>query len=372
MNEINIAKTLIAKRRAKGITQEELAAYIGVTKASVSKWETGQSYPDITYLPQLAAYFNISVDDLLGYSPQMTKEDIKTLYHELASKFAEQPFAEVIAECRFIIKKYYSCFPLLLQMAILLLNHHMLTPDKKLQEAIIQELLDLCQRVKKESDDVWINKEAVTIEATCYLMTQKPQLVLDLFGEELRPIPQDTEMIAQSYQMMGNTKKAKEVVQISMYQHLLFLVSEAQSDMMLNTDHLEKVDETLRRTLGTAELYNLDSLHPNTMAQVYYVAAHVYCLNNQTKKALAMLQRYADVCVSDFFPYSLHGDDYFDAIENWFEDFELGVSAPRSEKVIKESMIQSVLSNPVFASLADDPKYKNIVNKLTENLGGNQ
>ena len=56
MKEINIAKVLTDKRKEKGITQEQLAEYIGVTKASVSKWETAQSYPDVTLLPPLAAY----------------------------------------------------------------------------------------------------------------------------------------------------------------------------------------------------------------------------------------------------------------------------------------------------------------------------
>ena len=57
-------QVIMQGRKAKGITQEELAQFMGVSKAAVSKWETGQSYPDITYLPQLAAYFNISVDEL--------------------------------------------------------------------------------------------------------------------------------------------------------------------------------------------------------------------------------------------------------------------------------------------------------------------
>ena len=129
MKEINIGKIIVAKRREKGLTQEDLAAYIGVSKASVSKWETGQSYPDITLLPQLGAYFNISIDDLMGYSPQLTATDIKNLYHRLADNFAAKPVAEVLAECQAIIKKYYSCFPLLLQMAVLFANHHMLAAD---------------------------------------------------------------------------------------------------------------------------------------------------------------------------------------------------------------------------------------------------
>ena len=65
MKEINIAKVLVKKRKEKGITQDQLANYIGVSKASVSKWETEQSYPDVTFLPQLAAYFNISIDELM-------------------------------------------------------------------------------------------------------------------------------------------------------------------------------------------------------------------------------------------------------------------------------------------------------------------
>ena len=91
MKEINIGRAIVEGRRRKGITQEDLAQYMGVSKASVSKWETGQSYPDITLLPQLAAYFNISIDDLLGYEPQMEKDDIRRLYHRLAQDFLRNP-----------------------------------------------------------------------------------------------------------------------------------------------------------------------------------------------------------------------------------------------------------------------------------------
>lgn len=44
MKELNISTMILNKRREKGITQEELASYFGVSKASVSKWETGVSH----------------------------------------------------------------------------------------------------------------------------------------------------------------------------------------------------------------------------------------------------------------------------------------------------------------------------------------
>lgn len=66
MKELNIGRSLLENRHKRGITQDELAEYIGVSKASVSKWETAATYPDITLLPRLAAFFNISIDELDG------------------------------------------------------------------------------------------------------------------------------------------------------------------------------------------------------------------------------------------------------------------------------------------------------------------
>lgn len=57
MKTLNISENIIRLRHERKLTQEQLADFIGVTKASVSKWETGQSTPDITILPQLAAFF---------------------------------------------------------------------------------------------------------------------------------------------------------------------------------------------------------------------------------------------------------------------------------------------------------------------------
>ena len=74
LKELSIGKIIYAKRKELGLTQEELAEYLGISKPAVSKWESGQSYPDITLLPVIASYFNISVDCLLGYEPQLDQE----------------------------------------------------------------------------------------------------------------------------------------------------------------------------------------------------------------------------------------------------------------------------------------------------------
>lgn len=67
MNDIKINRNIATFRKIKGVTQEDLAGVMKVSSQAVSKWERGKCCPDITLLPELARYFGISVDELIGY-----------------------------------------------------------------------------------------------------------------------------------------------------------------------------------------------------------------------------------------------------------------------------------------------------------------
>lgn len=92
--ENTLGGRLCALRKRRGMTQEALAAELGVTNQSVSKWELGQSMPDIALLPVLADVFATSIDSLLGYSAacplDAVAEQVRTL-------FRGTPPAEVFA-----------------------------------------------------------------------------------------------------------------------------------------------------------------------------------------------------------------------------------------------------------------------------------
>ena len=53
-------------RKKEGITQEELAEKLSVSRQSVTKWESGQSLPDIEKIKEIAYMFSVSVDSLVG------------------------------------------------------------------------------------------------------------------------------------------------------------------------------------------------------------------------------------------------------------------------------------------------------------------
>ena len=56
---------IVKLRKLKGLTQDEFASAVGVSRQAVYKWESGQSYPEVSKLLEMKILFNISIDDLL-------------------------------------------------------------------------------------------------------------------------------------------------------------------------------------------------------------------------------------------------------------------------------------------------------------------
>ena len=85
MSKKTLGAMIAELRKAQGMTQLELAEKMGVTDKAVSKWERGESIPDVMTMVQLAELFGISLDDLTG----------RTAPAESASKPQEQPCRSV-------------------------------------------------------------------------------------------------------------------------------------------------------------------------------------------------------------------------------------------------------------------------------------
>ena len=81
---------LIEIRKKQGLSQEELGMELQVSRQTISKWETGQSYPDFQRLVMLSDYFNMTLDELVkGIDVQdvreknMTDERVASIYLDI-------------------------------------------------------------------------------------------------------------------------------------------------------------------------------------------------------------------------------------------------------------------------------------------------
>ena len=99
---MNFGSTISTLRKSKNITQEELAAQLGVTAAAVSKWENNYTLPDILMLCALADYFEVTTDELLSRNIQRKSAVIATDLSEL-----QADMKNLIESYGFSVKEIY-------------------------------------------------------------------------------------------------------------------------------------------------------------------------------------------------------------------------------------------------------------------------
>lgn len=366
VKDINIAASITKRRKERGITQDELARHMGVTKASVSKWETGISFPDIALLPQLATFFDISIDDLLAYNPQMTPDTIRLTYQSLTAAVSKKPFNEVLDDCRELIKKYYSCYPLLFQLGLFLMNNIGAVESPQQREDLTHEAIELFDRVYSQSDDPKLAEKALTMEGSCYLGLGDADTALVLLEASAREalIPSDI-IVASAYHAKGEDIEARRFFQFGLFQNVVIQMNYFSNYLPLIIHDDEAFAETVQRARSVSDAYQLKTLHPAIYLIMELSIASAYATRGQVQESLSSIEAYTQTLLSDKTYFPLHGDSYFDLIEPWLKELETGDQLPMNSTVMKENLINAITENPAFDILKNEPRYKEVVIKLS-------
>ena len=110
----------IAKlRKEKNISQEELAEILSTTRQAVSKWERGESYPDVDKLKDLATFFNVSIDYLLDY--ENDNESVNQFIKRMDEAVNKETYDITIDEIKSMIIKNNNNFDLYISSIMYLL-----------------------------------------------------------------------------------------------------------------------------------------------------------------------------------------------------------------------------------------------------------
>lgn len=141
---IYLGKNIKHFRHEKGLTQERLAEIFGVTFQSISNWERGESYPDITMLPEIAGFFKVSIEELLGVNKINDEvEIVKELeaYDNLTDKELKR---DIICNLK---SKYPNDFRILLRYMTSLVHFNEQTPDN------IAKIISIYENIKQNCNN---------------------------------------------------------------------------------------------------------------------------------------------------------------------------------------------------------------------------
>ena len=198
---ISLAEKLKELRKAKKVSQEKLAEYLGVSYQAVSKWENGITSPDISLLPYISRYFGITVDELL----QAEKLDERE-YFEECSRRSEKLFRN---------GKKKEILPIWLEA-------HKKMPNN----AAVKEML---MSTYFNTDKVKYQKEIIELGTELY-NTQNDEIMDSYYkGQAIR-------QVACTYYKTGNKVKAKEWVRkahsIKHSQEMLYMQIEENEEWL--------------------------------------------------------------------------------------------------------------------------------------------
>ncbi len=128
---------------ASGLTQEQLGYEMGVSAQAVSRWENGATCPDITILPIIADFFDVSLDELMGRRQEMNSDERNTFFKSINEMQSCGQQADVLGAYDKALHKHPNDAYLLHGKVLLLYSRFKGNQDM----TVAKEIISLCRRI---------------------------------------------------------------------------------------------------------------------------------------------------------------------------------------------------------------------------------
>ncbi|MBG9979529.1 helix-turn-helix transcriptional regulator [Facklamia sp. DSM 111018] len=357
---MNIGENLYKYRTQLNMTQDELANYLNLTKATISKWENNLSIPDVPYLVTLAKLFNVSVDDLINYQKMLTHQERITLFRRLRLEFMKDEPQAQYEEIQKLFKMYANDYKTLMILIQYLANYYLSLEDygSQVSDFCIKWLNHIIEHSNAEVD----LQMAISLKLMFLFNRQDFDTIIKICNP--RPYKLGEELIlSKSYAMKGDLTKATEVLQIELYQQTVLIVQYLYS--LIEMGGLRDNQVAIGRSQALIDAFDLEHLHPLTALNFYYVAAK-QSVSHSEKLTLKYLNKYLDCADNLLTSFELHGDEFFDAIDDWLVNLPTGKEAPFRPNQMISAVRDSILGHPCFDRLKTQSEYQNILDRITE------
>lgn len=159
-----IGENIKRLRRMRGITQEQLANLFNVSCAAISKWENGDTYPDMTMIFPLCHYFNVSVDELMGYDVNLIENEIIKIISDYQNLLCNFQYEEAEALIREAYKKYPNDYKIMGRY-LLIISGGLADNDPEVLKNNADEINRICEAILSGSNDERLRLDAITIKA---------------------------------------------------------------------------------------------------------------------------------------------------------------------------------------------------------------
>ena len=375
---VNICRTILRERRRMGITQEALAAHLGVSKAAVSKWELGQNLPDVSLLPRIAALFSITLDELFDWHDELTEEESAALYAEVYA-LGEKDLPAARERLRALATEHYSDANLLLMLASLLTvwADGMATPFNPAAEqdgapaALAEEALALADRVLEIATDPSVLFLAQQQKATTLFQAGRYEEAVSLLEPLAKRQDASTAvmLLVSSYRKTDRTDDALDLLQAERLRAASFVLSSLMQEVGI------RGDAAFARAAGKAAETVFDALHMGSVNPWHPVSmaleeAEALRRAGEERDAVAALSRAVDAAKTAVAPSpALSESPLYDRLVDKIDPARSGEAwaehkahqADEAATLMGQALVATVESPEWRQFAGDDPRYREIV-----------
>lgn len=250
---IYIGENIKTLRKNKDITQEQLSDFLGISNVAVSKWERNETYPDISLLPVLAKYFNVTIDELMGYDASKVNKQIDEIEKEYWQFRSNGEFDKASSLIKKARETYYDDYRIMYLYMHNILGGHI--ANNNLLIDCKDELLHICENILRGCNIEKIRLEAINIKAKILCADGKKQEAL----ETLKVFPHFTGTVGiKSEELFEyDTNDSREWVRRNLYSlargYSVKLIKKIWFDNTLNTE--EKISNAEKLGDAYFEIY---------------------------------------------------------------------------------------------------------------------
>ena len=362
--KLSIGENIKLFRKAKDITQEQLAEMLNVSSQSVSRWELGICYPDMELLPMLAEIFEITVDKLLGVDNIAEKKKVDEYLNRFQVAINQGKIDECISIAREGIAEYPNNYALLNKLMYALFvsgdNTGNISNWKENMENYDAEITSLGERIMKYCPDQNIRLEAISRLAFNHCEQGRKEIGKQIY-EMLPPM-----ILCRENQMWWSLEEDEKTSflqkQIKKSYDMLydFIWLLATCGKLSPTNSLSVINkaEELTNLITDKKQYNIDSWGNS---RIHYDKAKLYSKIGCKKSVYEQLELAARKAID--FDNRPETEEYNSLLlGNVTEkriDFETADTRPLT-KIMRDKW----LSDNAFDSIRNTPEFEKIISML--------
>jgi len=183
---VKIGEKIRDLRKKADVTQEKFAEYLGVSAQAVSKWEVEGCYPDLELLAPIANFFDVTIDELMGFDKSKEQAEIKEYINRSGKAlFSAGNAKEAVATMREANAKYPGKSELMKNLADLLYDYATTEPDEVHKQNTFREVISLGEKIRSECKDDKTRREVLRVICASYKRIGEREKALKLANENL-------------------------------------------------------------------------------------------------------------------------------------------------------------------------------------------